>query len=204
MAYASSTPEAGIVDLSTVLTAGQAGVPWSSPSGALPAFTPEQQLGQIVTAWDTSSTTNNATGQGGFGEFIFLSVPTSTTVTAGLLYSYNPSTYGVVLVPTAITTQALSGFPICVAVNAVTSNASSVQYTWFQCGGRCTALKTAVQVVGSIPIYVSGATAGRVKVLGSAFRGIIGGRTANTGTITSTTSTVAIYLNGRPCITAGI
>lgn len=203
MAYVATTPEAGIVDLSLVVTAGQVGQPWTGSSNVLPAVTVEQQLGQIVTAYDTG-TNAAATGAGGFGEFIFLRVPTSTTVTAGLMYSYDASTYSIVLVPTSLGTQGLSGFPICLAVNAVTSNSTSVQYTWFQTGGRGTALKTAVQVVGSIPIYVSGATAGRIKVLGSAFRGIIGGRTANTASVTSTTSTVAIYLNGRPCITAGI
>lgn len=206
MAYIATTPMGGIVDLSLVITAGQyPGSPWlSASSNALPAAVVENQLGQVVTAWDSSTTTNLSTGQGGAGEFIWLAVPTSTTITAGLLYSYTANNYQVVIVPTSLGTQGQSGFPVCIAVNAVTSNTTSLQYTWFQVGGRCTALKTAVQVVGSIPIYTSGATAGRVKVLGSAFRAIIGARTANNGTVTSTTSTVAIYLNGRPCITAGI
>lgn len=185
----------GIPGLDGVYVAGTEGAPWLNANN-LPNVTTEAQPGEIVSAWDTSSTL------GGGGEFIFLAVPTSTTVTAGLFYSWDGN-YRIIVVPTAITSQAVSGFPIALAINAVASNASSIQWTFFQIQGRGTALKTAVQVVGSIPIYVSGTTAGRVKVLGSAFRAIIGARTANTASVTSTTSTVAVYLH-RPSITAGI
>lgn len=204
MAYIATIPNMGIVDLSTVAVAGTyPGAPFTSATvNPLPSVTMEMQLGQVVTAYDTAAN-GTSTGAGGAGEFIWLAVPTSTAITAGLLYSYTPSTYGVVIVPASVASQAVSGFPICVAINTVASNASSIQYTWFQVGGRCTVLKTAVAAPPNVPIYVA-ATAGRIKVLGSAFRAIIGARTANATTVTSTTSTVAVYLNGRPCITAGI
>lgn len=184
MAYLYSGLEIGIQPLATISTVQN------------------HPLGKIVQAYDTA-TTAIAAGAGGFGEFIYLAVPTSTATTIGLLYSYTPSDYKIVIVPTSLGTQGVSGFPIAVATVTVASDATNVQYAWFQIGGRGTALKTAVAVAGNIPVYTSG-TAGRVKVLGSAFRAIIGMRTANATTVTSTTSTVAIYMNGRPCITAGI
>ena len=199
MAYVATRSLGGIVDFSLVVKAGQyPGAPWlSSTSNALPSSTVENQLGEIVPAYDTSTTAQGATGQGGYGEFIWLAVPTSTAVTAGLLYYWTPSDYKVVIVPASVSTT-VSGTPIAVAVNAVTSDATNVQYTWFQVTGRCTALKTAVQVLPNVPLYVS-ATAGRVKVLLSTFRSILGARSANATTITSTTSTVAIYVS-RPVI----
>lgn len=192
----------GIVDLGGVYVAGALGSGWQGTTNSLPSVTTEDMLGEIVGAYSITANAA-ATGDGGYGEFQFLAVPTSTAITAGLLYSFNAGTYQVVVVPTSLGTQGVSGFPVAIAINAVTSNTTSVQYTWFQVGGRCTALKTAVAVVGSIPIYTSGTTAGRIKVLGSAFRAIIGARTANTASVTSTTSTVAVYLN-RPNITSGI
>lgn len=205
MAYIAETWMAGSVDLSLVVpsnnaTSGALGIPWTSGSAnALPSATQENQLGQIVQAWDSSTTAQGATGQGGFGEFIWLAVPVSTAITAGLLYYFTPSDYKVVIVPATVSTT-VSGAPICVAVNAVTSQAGYTQFTWFQITGRCTALKTAVQVLPNVPLYVSG-TAGRVKVLLSTFRSILGARSANATTITTTTSTVAVYLS-RPVIQA--
>ena len=201
MAYVATRGLGGIVDLSLVVTAGTyPGAPWlSGTSNPLPSVTVENQLGQIVPAYDTSTTAQGATGQGGFGEFMWLAVPTSTAITAGLLYYWTPSDYKVVIVPASVSTT-VSGAPVALAVNAVTSNATNVQYTWFQVTGRCTALKTAVTVLPNVSLYVSG-TAGRVKVLLSTFRAILGARSANATTITSTTSTVAIYLS-RPVIQA--
>lgn len=181
----------GIPDLGAVYTT--LGVPGVSN---LPSVPTEAQLGEIVSAYDTASNAA-ATGAGGFGEFILLAVPTSTAVTAGLFYYWTPSDYKIVIVPATVSTT-VSGSNIAMAVNTVTSNASTVQYTWFQITGRCTALKTAVQVLPNVPLYVS-ATAGRVKVLLSTFRAILGARSANATTVTSTTSTVAIYIN-RPVI----
>ena len=183
----------GIVDLNGVYTT--LGSPWVGTTNQLPSVTMESMLGEIVTAWDTTAQADTV-GGGGYGEFIFLAVPTSTAVTAGLFY-YWDAAYKIVIVPATVSTT-VSGTPIAMAVNKVSSNASSVQYTWFQITGRTTALKTAVAVSPSVPLYVS-ATAGRVKVLLSTFRSILGARSANLASVTSTTSTVAIYIN-RPII----
>src|SRR5215471_5553542 len=117
--------------------------------GNLPGATYEPQLGEIVTAYDTAANAA-ATGAGGYGEFILLAVPTSTTTTLGLCYYWNPATYQIIVVPGTISTT-VSGTPIAWAINSVTSQ-SYVQYAWFQIGGRCTALKTAVQVLPNVPI----------------------------------------------------
>lgn len=180
----------GIQGLNAVYTAGSLGAPGIAQ---LPSVTLEAQLGQIVAAQDLSSST-----AGGGAEFIFVRVPISTAMTAGLIYSW---TGGYDISVLSATVSVSSGFPLGVAINAVTSNASSLQYTWLQIQGRATVLKTAVQVLPAVPVYGS-ATAGRVKVLASAFRAIIGARTANQATVTSTTSSVLVYLH-RPSMTAG-
>lgn len=190
--YVAIQSRIGIPDLSQVMLAGAIGAGWQGTSNALPSVTTESMLGEIVSAWSTTANAATA-GDGGYGEFIFLAVPTSTAVTAGLLYYWTPSDYKIVIVPASVSTT-VSGTPVAMAVNTVASNASSVQYTWFQITGRCTALKTAVQVLPNVPLYVS-ATAGRVKVLLSTFRSIIGARSANATTVTSTTSTVAIFIS---------
>lgn len=200
MAYFVTSNTIGVVDIGAVYTAGGLGYPWASPSGDLPAFTPEQQFGQIVWAQDLSSST-----AGGGAAFIFLKVPTSTTTTAGLLY-YWKGDYTIVVVPTAVSSAAVSGTPIAVAVNSVASNASSIQATWFQVQGRCTVLKglnVSNNVQPNVPLFVSGATAGRIRTTSSAFRTIIGFRSANTATVASTTSTVTAYLN-FPSIGPGV
>lgn len=170
-------------------------IPVNDEAGLQPigvvSTTQNHPLGKIITAYDSSL---------GFGEFIYLEVPKSTAITAGLLYNWT-APYLVALAPT--TASGNSGYPVAVAVNAVTSNASSFQYTWFQVGGQCTVLKTAVTVSPSVALFLS-ATAGRVKVLASTLKTLIGVRSANAATVTSTTSSIAVYLNGRPSLGPGI
>lgn len=199
MTYINTQPTIGIAQLDTVYTAGGLGYPWVSPSGDLPAFTPEQQFGQITWAQDLSSST-----AGGGGAFIFLKIPTSTTVTAGLLY-YWKGDYTIVVVPASVASQAVSGTPVAVAVNAVASNTTSQQATWFQVQGRCSVLKSSgtSNVQPNVPLYVSSVTAGRVRTTASIYRTIIGLRGANTATVASTTSSILAYIE-FPSITAGI
>lgn len=204
MAYTISTGRGiGIQDLSSVYTAGNLGDPTTaggqSGTTVLPSAILEGKLGEIVSATDPSAVT--ATTNGG-AEFIFLAVPTSTTITAGLMYRWNAATYRVIVVPTSVASQALSGAPCALAVNAVTSNANSVQFTWFQIQGRGSVLKTAVTWSPDTAMYISG-TAGRVTNVASAFKNYIGMRSANAATVTSTTSSVLVYLN-RPNIAPGI
>lgn len=197
MAYTiAQAPTLGVPDLSGVYVASALGAPGV---GGLPSIPTEVQPGQIVSAYGYS-----ATAEGG-AEFILLAVPTSTTVTAGLLYRWNATNHSIVVVPTAVSSSALSGAPVAVAINAVASNATSLQYTWFQIQGRCSVLKnsTLSQMVPDRAVYVSGTTAGRVRGTASIFRTILGMRTANLATVLSTTSTLLVYLH-RPVIGPGV
>ena len=169
-----------------------------------PIFQP--QLGQRIRAWEPTL---------GFGEFIYLAVPTSTTVPLGTVCTFasssSTSDYSYVILPAKGTSQK-SGVPlgVCVASTVynsgagITSNTTSVQYAWFQTGGKAQVLKTAVQVApvataGSAGVYVSG-TAGRLYITSSAGGQVLGGRLANSATVTSTASCVLVYLNGQPTL----
>ena len=199
--YVPNTWLLGSIDLTSVVTAGNLGAPFSTTT--LPSVTIEQQLGQIVGAWADNSLT--ASYQSGWAEFIFLAIPTSTTVTAGFWYSYDASTFGIIVVPTSIASGAISGIPVCVAYNTVASNTTSIQYTWFQVTGRASTFRApTAKSVGSTaqPIFVSGTTAGKIQTTASTLRTIIGARTANTGTVVSNTSAITVYLN-RPNIGPG-
>lgn len=183
MTYSLSSPTIGVPDVTAVVS-DTLGGPGNNALAGLPSVTFEAQLGQVVDAWDAA---NNWAGK-----FIFLKVPVSTAVTAGLLYQWDKN-YQVTVVPITSTSKN-TGVAVAVAYNAVTSNASVVQYTWFLIQGTVATLKTAVTVSPQSNVYIS-ATAGRVKVLTSAGAGIIGARTNNASTVTSTTSTVNVYYN---------
>lgn len=152
----------------------------------LPSNVLEPQLGEIRTAWDTSN---------GFGEFIYLKIPASTTLALGNLVQWTAG-YAVAILP-ILSTSKNTGHQVAVCPVAITSS-TSVQYGWFQIEGQCPVLKTAVTVSPDSVVYAS-ATTGRLKVLTSAGGQITGLRTANAATITSTTSTVLCYMN-RPAM----
>jgi len=183
MAYTNADNKIGVPDVATVATSGALGAPWVSTTNALPSVPVEIKLGSKVVAQD--NTLGEAT-------FILLAVPTSTTVTVGLLYQWDKN-YNVVLVPAASTSKN-TGVAVAVAYTAVTSNASSVQYAWFLISGQVAVLKTAVVAPPQSGIYMS-STAGRVYFTASAGVQILGARTQNTATITTTTSTVNVYFN---------
>lgn len=153
----------------------------------LPSTIYEPQLGEIRTAWDSTL---------GFAEMIYLKVPTSTTITAGLLYQWTAG-YAVAVLP-VLATSKNTGHQVAAAMGALVSDATNVNYGWFQISGQANILKTAVTVSPDSVVYAS-ATAGRIKVLTSAGGQITGLRTANAATVTSTTSTVLCYLS-RPAI----
>lgn len=179
----------GVADVSSVYTAGAPGAPYSSTT--LPATVIEQQLGSIVTAQ------SNDTNFGGMASLIFLAVPTSTTVTQGLIYNYKGD-YSIVVNPTAVSAAGVSGFPVAVALNTVASNTTSIQYTWFFVQGKCAVLKTAtVNFQPNIPLFINGLTAGRVRSTASIFRCFIGMRSANLATATG--SILPAVLNFPNC-----
>ncbi len=153
----------------------------------LPNALYEPQLGEIRKGWDTTL---------GAAEFIYLKVPTSTAITAGLLYQWTAGYVATVL--PVLSTSKNTGYKLAAAVATLASDATNVNYGWFQIQGQATVLKTAVQVLPNVLVY-SSATAGRIKVLTSAGGQITGMRTANATTVTSTTSTVTCFLD-RPSI----
>lgn len=181
MAYGYVDSKIGVPDVATVSTSGTLGAPWVSTTNILPSVTMGHHLGEVREFWD---------GTLGQGSFILLAVPTSTAVTVGLLYQFDKN-YNVVIMPT---NAANSGVSIVVAYTAVTSNASSVQYAWFLVQGQVAVLKTAVVAPPQSGIYVS-STAGRIQFTASAGKQIEGARTANTTSVTTTTSTVNVFFN---------
>ncbi|MFO1183573.1 MAG: hypothetical protein U1E56_02145 [Bauldia sp.] len=139
--------------------------------------TQNHPLGTIVRGVDSVN---------GEGEYIYLLGVASTLV--GSLVRWNASTFQTTL----LTNTANQAVPVAVAMSA--NGASS--YGWYQIAGNAVLKKTAVTVTPTVPIYIS-ATAGRVKVVASAGLQILGARTANLATVTSTTSTITVTLN-RP------
>lgn len=179
MAYKFSAP---------ILGAGPIGYTTTAPGVAvLPGSVLEPQLGEIRNGWDSTL---------GWAEFIYLRVPTSTAITAGLLYQW-ASPYTVAVLP-VLATSKNTGHQVAVAVTTLTSDATNVNYGWFQISGLATVLKTAVASTPDAKVYAS-ATAGRVKLLTSAGGEITGMRTADAATVASGTSTITVYMN-RPAI----
>lgn len=182
----------GVADVSAVYTAGNIGAPGIT---VLPSTVIEQNLGSIVSAQSFDTT------YGGFAKLIFLAVPTSTTVTQGLVYKWKGD-YTIEVVATAVSGAAQSGVPVAIALNSVTSNSTSIQYTWFFVQGRCATLKGAtINAQPNVPLFVSNATAGRVRTTASIFRCFIGMRSANTATATG--SILPVYLE-FPSIGPGV
>jgi hypothetical protein len=154
----------------------------------------DQLLGAQPIA-DTSTTQNHPLGTVvravdstyGGGEFIYL-LGVGSTVVGSLVY-YNATTYQTVLEPG---TTDSTGVPLAVAMSA---NVAS-QYGWYQISGNAVVKKVAVTVEPQVSVFVS-ATAGRITDVSSAGEQIIGARSANLTTVTSTTSTVVVTIN-RP------
>lgn len=182
MAYSATDVRIGSPDITAVVLTGAEG----DPSGItqLPSVTMAAKLGSRVKAQDLANNWE--------GEFIYLAVPVSTTITPGLLYQFDKD-YAVTVVPVGATSKN-TGAAVAVANNAVTSNASTVQYTWFLIQGTIAALKTAVAAAPQLPVYMS-ATAGRIYVTASAGKQILGARTNNTATASAGQSTVNVYFN---------
>lgn len=203
--FIAQAPAVGNQDLNTVYTAGSLGAPSTganSSTTVLPSAILEGRLGQIVQAQDFDTPTGNAVSGGG-GEFIFLAIPTSTAITKGLLYYWNGA-YSVTIVPTTLATTTTSGSPVAAATVAATSNATSIQYAWFQIQGRCQLLKIAtISINANVPLYSSSTTAGKVQASGVTLRTIIGIRSANTATATTGASILFAYLH-RPSLGPGV
>lgn len=156
----------------------------ATPSLGFPAITAVDDtakvaLGTIVRAVDPTY---------GEGEFIYLKGVGSTV--AGSLVKWNATTYQTVLV----TNTGEQGAPVAFAMAATVAD----KYGWYQIGGLAVAKKTAVAVSPQVPVYLSG-TAGRVKVIASEGKAVVGCRSANLASVTSTVSTVILQIN-RPTL----
>jgi hypothetical protein len=139
--------------------------------------TKKHPLGKIVCAKDPTY---------GEGEFIYLLGVASTVVGSNVVY--NATTYQTALAPNT----ANLGSPTAVAMSENVAG----QYGWYQIGGLAVKKKTAVAVNPQVAIYLS-ATPGRVMATAASGKQILGARTANLTTVTSTTSTVVVQIN-RP------
>lgn len=122
----------------------------------------------------------------GEGEFIFLLGVVNTIV--GSMVKFNATTYQTVLV----TATAVQACPVAFAMSANVA----ASYGWYQIGGLAVVKKTAVAVSPQVTLFISG-TAGRVKVIASAGLQVVGARSANLTSVTSTTSTVVVQID-RP------
>lgn len=88
----------------------------------------------------------------GGGEAIYLAIPTSSAFKVGEVV-YWDNGYNATDIPNT----ANLGFPIALALNANASNASQVQYGWFQISGQGVALSTAsVAAAAAIGITAAG------------------------------------------------
>ena len=134
-------------------------------------------LGKEVDAYDSVL---------GGGRFKYLLGVANTVI--GSLVKWNATTWQTAL----MTNTANQAVPVGVAMSA---NVAS-QYGWYQISGNAVIKKTAVTVNPQVPVFLSG-TSGRVKVLASAGLEVLGARTANLTTVTSTTSTVTVTID-RP------
>lgn len=143
---------------------------------------------------DTSTTKNHALGTIakakdatlGEGEFIYLLGVASTAI--GLAVTYSKSSFQTAL----LANTANLGEPVAWAMSA---NVAS-QYGWYQIGGVVTALKTNVSVEVGKAMFIS-ATSGRVMDTVASGKQILGAKSANLATVTTTTSTLLVYVN-RP------
>ncbi len=140
---------------------------------------------------ETSTTLNHPLGTRvraidstyGEGEFIYLQGIGSTVV--GSMVKWDGA-----YLTALVTNTAVQARPVAIAMSA---NVAS-QYGWYQIAGVAVIKKTAVAVSPEVALYIS-ATAGRVKVLASAGLQIVGCRSGNTASVTSTTSTVIAVIN---------
>jgi hypothetical protein len=135
-------------------------------------------LGTIVSGWDPTY---------GHGEFIYLLGVANTTV--GTMVTYNATTYQTAI---PLRTAGNTGAPVAWAMSA---NVAS-SYGWYIIEGNAVAKKDAVQILKQVSLYL-GANAGRVKAVASSGTQILGARSANLSSVTSTTSTIVVTIS-RP------
>ncbi len=158
------------------IASADAGITPPNQATAIP--TPPNVLGMVARAVDPTY---------GEGEFILLKSVALTLV--GSLVSYNATTYQTAL---SANTAGLAG-PVAVAMAASTAGGD---FIWHQIGGLAVIKKTAVAVSPQVAIFQS-ATTGRVMPTTATGKQILGARSANLASVTSTVSTVIVSID-RP------
>lgn len=158
------------------------------------AWTPTN--GRVLSqAIDATSTTQNyplgtrvraAHTTYGEGEFIYLAG--SATAVANTVVYWKADFVATAL--PAVSTSKKTGRPVGVVQTTIAASS----YGWVQIVGQVPVLKTAVVASADVAIYIS-ATAGRIYRTASAGAQIVGARTINTSSVTTTTSTVLCYIN---------
>ena len=176
MAYTITSHVAGLTPIANI-DDGQ-----TTPNSATNIPTLPGVLGMVVTAQDPTY---------GVGEFILLPGVASNVI--GLCVTYSPTTFACTAVPS---TANLSQ-PIAVSMSA---NTTTTKFSWYQIAGLAVVKKTAVKVdpAATRRMYISG-TAGRLMQTSAAGKNILGAASANTATVTSTTSTVVVSINRPHC-----
>ena len=160
------------------------------------AYVPTENILGLQRIADTETTARHTLGTRiravdstyGEGTFIYLLGVDNTEV--GLMVKWNATTYQTVI----LTNTVVQAVPIAVAMSANTGS----KYGWYQVEGNAVIKKTAVKVLAQVTLFIS-ATAGRVKALASNGLQIVGARSANLATVTSTTSTVVVTINNPHC-----
>lgn len=124
----------------------------------------------------------------GGGEFLYLAGAANTV--QGSVVTFNPTLGTTTLVPT---TSERQGSPVAVAMSACTAGL----YGWYQVEGVATVAKGVVDFPTNSPVYTSKVTAGYVTVTAASGNQIAGALTANSASVSSTTSTIYVTLD-RP------
>ena len=121
----------------------------------------------------------------GEGEFIYL--PSTASITQFNLTSYRQN----ISSGTYTNVRCVSGTALgtMLAVAQATGQAST--FGWFQISGTSKVLKTAVIISVNKPVFIS-ATAGRVKALSSAGRGVVGMVANGTGAATNSAASAGL------------
>lgn len=171
MAYSFVEPFTGLLQIANT----DSGATMANGTSAIPTL--PATLGMTARAFDPTY---------GEGEFILLVGVASTAV--GSLVSFNATTYQTAL---SADTANLAG-PVAVAMSACTA----ALFGWYQIGGLAVIKKTAVQVTAQVAVYQS-ATTGQIMPTQVNGKQILGARSANLATVTSTTSTLIVSIN-RP------
>ncbi len=148
--------------------------------------TQNHPLGTVRRFQDGTSTSSGT--QGGI-EAIYLQGASNTV--QGSLVTYNPREGSTTLTSTSAKN---TGQPVAVAAAAINTTAS---WGWYQIGGVALVAKGVVDFGLAAPIYTSTATAGYVQAVSASGNQVLGAITANSASVSSTTSLIYVTLD-RP------